>query len=196
MNKVVNNVIWTTIGVCAGASAAYVFTKKKYESILESEMQKMRDSYNRTKNELIEKNEAEKKRILDDMQEKLIQKYSTESEVSEEIDLTDEEPETLDEDPDEGIYLRQVSLSKNDPELIDAEQNGDQEDYGLVDIYYNSTDGEYYYDEEHLEPLADGEVETLFGETVTNQLSKIFEQDNIAYIRNYQRRCDYTIILQ
>ena len=48
------------LGGGTGAGIAYIFTKKKYESIIEVEVSSARESYNRLKSELAEKNEKEK----------------------------------------------------------------------------------------------------------------------------------------
>lgn len=192
MNKTVNSLVWAVTGACLGASATYMYVKKKYEIVLEKELANMRESFERTKTELVSKNEEEKKRILDTFEQKLVEKYSAETEDAP-ADLV--EPDDVEVDSD-GVVLSQVSRSYNDPEYIDASENGSEEDYGLVDIYYDSIDGQFYYDEDHVDPLADGEELELFGEDVVDTLPDAFKNKDVVYVRNYQKHNDYTILLQ
>lgn len=203
MNKGINNLIWTVVGACIGASATYVIVKKKYEDILETEIQSVKDSYNKMAKDLADKNESEKKRIILETTNQ-ITGYLQESSAdgTEEVLETEEneEPEEFDEEvivktkkvTKEKPHAKSMNSFKGAPEIISEDDYGSEDEFNLVTLYYLAENGDIL-DEDHdlIEDPA-----SLIGEENMAALPDKFESDDCVYVRNFQRQCDYEVLLE
>ena len=61
------------VGAAAGSSAAYVLTKKHYETFIESEINSAKEAYEKMQKDLYEKNNVEKERLWNEYFQKGVQ---------------------------------------------------------------------------------------------------------------------------
>lgn len=208
MNKNGATLFAFLFGAGIGAGCAYIFTKKKYESLIDSEVSSARETYQRLAKELADKNEAEKKKIFTEYTEKVEQYISDAIEDEPVLETSgppiEENPEyqkwvqenveentTVKEVKPDDISIRSEKIDPNTPYEIDATEYGSNEDYNLVSLNYFSNGIVTNDEEEVLEDPA-----TIFGQKLLNKLP-VYEENGIytAYARNDIRRCDYEIVL-
>lgn len=202
MNKYIKDVLIFLAGTGVGGGIAYAFAKKKYSELCDQEIKTMRDTFNDMQQEIIAKNESEKKRVLNEQLEK-ITSYHTETNVDE---ITEDQvgSEIIDENMDsdiqdeEPIAVRQSSFSKDDPEIISEDEYGNYEDemgepFEPMTLFYHQDDGELY--EEDRETVVDDPI-ALIGEENFGKLPELFEQEDVVYARNFMKHCDYEILLE
>ena len=208
------------LGGATGAGVAYIFTRKKYEAIAEKEITSARDSYNRLKSELAEKNEKEKMKIFSEYTQKVeesINNAIADSQIEELVTPTEtqqtvevEKPQMyMDDDFTEDEYVMNnprfddtpVTPSTVNQTSVNTPQNPiyelDAKEYGGIDSYKLLTLN-YYSDgvvtDENDEVIED--PETIISPLLFDKLH-IYEMNDIytAYVRNDVRRCDYEIFL-
>lgn len=202
MSKNVSTVLAFIVGAGVGAGGAYIYAKKKYESLIDSEVNSARETYQRLAKELADKNEEEKKKLFTEYTEK-VENYISDI-VSEENDLLiiNKPVEEYVNEEEENIVVKEVKpddistrstmfVDSNTPYEIDASEYGSNEDYDLKTLTYYSN--EVFTDDED-DVITD--VAVIIGKNLIDKLS-IYENNGIytAYARNDTRRCDYEIIL-
>lgn len=205
MNNKVATLFAFILGAGIGAGSAYIYTKKKYEGLIDSEVESARETYQRLAKELADKNEAEKQKLFTEYTEKI------EDYISKNIDEAfDEEPVYADAPGDyigndpvqEERVVKEVKpddisvrsdkfVDPNTPYEIDANEYGADENYNLVSLTYYSNGIVTNDEEDVLDDPA-----TIFGVKLLDKLP-IYEDNGIytAYARNDIRRCDYEISL-
>lgn len=179
------------LGAGAGAAGAYIYTKQKYDSLIEEEVSSARETYNRLAKELADKNEAEKQKMFTEYTEK-VENYIS--------DVVNSEPEENAPQSEEMIVkeIKPADISSgseridpNTPYEIDPSEYGSNEDYDLVSLTYYSDEIVTNDVDEIIDDAA-----TLIGQKLLDKLA-VYEMNGIytAYARNDVRRCDYEILL-
>ena len=200
MNNKVATLFAFILGAGIGAGGAYIYTKKKYEGLIDSEVNSARETYQRLSKELADKNEAEKQKLFTEYTEK-IENYISKDVLKEafeddkynyHISNGEGEERTVKEVKPDDISIRSDKfVDSNTPYEIDANEYGSIEDYNLVSLTYYSNGVITNDQEDVLDDPA-----TIFGVKLLDKLP-IYENNGIytAYARNDIRRCDYEIIL-
>ena len=200
MSKNIGTVLAFIVGAGVGAGGAYIYTKKKYESLIESEVNSARETYQRLAKELADKNEEEKKKLFTEYTEK-VENYISDI-VSEENDLpTTNKPVEEHVNKEENIVVKEVKpddismkstyVDSNAPYEIDASEYGSNEDYDLKTLTYYNNDIFTNDEEEVVDDVAVIIGQKLIDKLYTYEMNGIYT----AYARNDTRRCDYEIIL-
>lgn len=200
MSKNIGTVLAFIVGAGVGAGGAYIYTKKKYESLIESEVNSARETYQRLAKELADKNEEEKKKLFTEYTEK-VENYISDI-VSEENDLpTTNKPVEEYVNKEENIVVKEVKpddismkstyVDSNAPYEIDASEYGSNEDYDLKTLTYYNNDIFTNDEEEVVDDVAVIIGQKLIDKLYTYEINGIYT----AYARNDTRRCDYEIIL-
>lgn len=200
MSKNIGTVLAFIVGAGVGAGGAYIYTKKKYESLIESEVNSARETYQRLAKELADKNEEEKKRLFTEYTEK-VENYISDI-VSEENDLpiinkpveeyvNEEENIVVKEVKPDDISMRSTHVDSNAPYEIDASEYGSNEDYDLKTLTYYNNDIFTNDEEEVVDDVSVAIGQKLIDKLYTYEMNGIYT----AYARNDTRRCDYEIIL-
>lgn len=208
MNKNVATVFAFLFGLGVGAGSAYIYTKNKYEGLIEEEVSSARETYQRLAKELADKNEEEKKKMFTEYVEH-VETYTAEAPVGETIkpqgeetvklgtiDIKHGQTPNIEENivkelkPDD-ISIKNERLNQNTPYEIDANEYGSIEEYNLVSLNYYSNEVITNDEEDVLEDPA-----VMIGQKLLDKLP-IYENNGIyiAYARNDVRRCDYEIVL-
>lgn len=197
MNSKVKGALLFLAGAGLGGGTAWFFTKKKYEAIIEekvnSEIQSVRETYNKLQKELAEKNEK--------MKEELIKISSTTEKVftnGDKVETISVREEDDDEKAKEEKFIRErmpygtksMTSINNEaatkPYVIDPNEYGSNDDYNIYCYtYYNNG----ILADEGDEKLEEDEIAARIGDALEH-----FGEEDAVYVRNDVRRCDYEII--
>lgn len=194
MNKYIKDTLIFVLGAGAGGAATYFFAKNKYEKMCEAEISNMRETYINMQKDLVELNEEEKKRLVNETALQM-SGYLTES-TTDTVEINDLDDEVTEDEPVAVELPRQNSFDKNVPEFITEEEYSTYEDsigpFEPRTLFYNDVDGEIY-DEDRTTLIDD--PANLLGESNVDKLPELFVDNSSIYVRNYTKRNDYEILL-
>lgn len=166
-----NNIYFITFaaGAISGAAASYVVLKKKYEKLINEEVEKANETFKK-----YYKNGYKEpciKPVKDDVS--LYKDYVNEIKGT-------EEPEK------EGEYF---VVGNEKPYIITPTQFGEFDDYKIVTLYYNEKN-KVVTDEKGYEI---GNYKTIIGDEFPGHFGE-YEEDSV-YVRNENTETDYEILL-
>lgn len=162
------------LGVASGAGIAWFFTKKKYEQLIDEEIQSVKEVYSKNAEAKEEYKPApEEVEVYEDK----ASSYNTADSNSEEVDSED-------------IVKNEIpapTIGVEKPYVISPDEFGEFEDYEQVSlVYYEDhilTD-DYNNIIEDVEGMVGFESLTSFGQY----------EDDAVHVRNDARMCDYEIL--
>ena len=180
-----NNLIIFLSGVAAGAAVAYAATKKKYEEILEEEIQSVKDTYKNRKELVIEKVEEE---VDEPKEDKVVElnKYTSVLDNSGYVNYSKYMGESERPKKEETVTQESVKDWDEEPYVINEEQYGE----GGYDTQVLT----YYADDVLVDELDDVIEDHDIHVGLSNL--KIFEEfsASFVYVRNDVFKVDYKIV--
>lgn len=186
-----NNLIIFLSGVAAGAAVAYAATKKKYEEILEEEIQSVKDTYKNRKELVIEKVEEEPKaeeEVDEPKEDKVVElnKYTNVVDNSGYVNYSKYMSESEKPKKEEPITTDSVKDWEDEPYVINEEQYGESG--------YDTQVLTYYADDVLVDDLDDVIEDHDIHVGLSNL--KIFEEfgASFVYVRNDIFKVDYKIV--
>lgn len=184
-------------GVALGSVATWTFAKKKYESIIQVEIDSARKTYNDMAKKLAEKNVSKKEELAkaepveDDPNKDEYTKLVEDAEngnlepvrdeeilENDEIELT-EEPSTDEE-------------TLAEPKLIEKEEFATLEDFGYDTLTFYKGDHTLTDSLENVIEDMDGTV----GEANLEKFGYLADDPYTIYVRNPQKKFDYEVLLE
>jgi len=141
------------VGGAVGGSAAYILTKKHYETFIDTEINSAKQAYEKMQKDLYEKNKLEKQRIMDDYMNGLasfgyVDEVNGQTIKTQPTEVPVEQTQTIGiiEDPNEGPIFQeapapivQKDIPDQDIYLISQESVGGQDgEYEIKDLTYYS----------------------------------------------------------
>ena len=167
-------------GAVTGSLVSWYFTKKKYETLAENEIAKMREGYRQKNKEL-----AERARIKPDISEVVKDQITI---LQEDVDLSEKEENLIAKYAEESEPTGEENISPNDDviEFIDDSEFASMNGYEKVNLVL-------YEDDVLANEMSDDIV--LVEDTVGQQAIDDFKHYNpeAFYVRNNQLMTEYEI---
>ena len=167
-------------GAVTGSLVSWYFTKKKYETLAENEIAKMREGYRQKNKEL-----AERARIKPDISEVTKDRFTIHKE---DVDLADKEENLIAKYAEESEPTGEENISPNDDiiEFIDDSEFASMNGYEKINLVL-------YEDDVLANEMSDDIV--LVEDTVGQQAIDDFKHYNpeAFYVRNNQLMTEYEI---
>lgn len=157
------------LGAASGAAVAWFFTKKKYEQILDEEIQSVKEVYSKNaKEEYIPSSEE-------------LEDYENEANAYNTVDSSTEEETVVKNEIDP------PAIGVEKPYVIPPEEFGEFEDYEQVSLTY--------YEDHILTDDMDNIIEDVEEMIGFESLTHFGEyEDDSVFVRNDAKMCDYEIL--
>lgn len=187
-------------GVVLGSVATWTFAKKKYESIIQVEIDSARKTYNDMAKKLAEKNVSMKEELAkvtpvkDDPDDKDVDDYTKIVEDAENGNLRTVSDEEILEG-DEIELTEEPSTDEEtlaEPKLIEKEEFATLEDFGYDTLTFYKGDHTLTDSLENVIEDMDGTV----GEANLEKFGYLADDPYTIYVRNPQKKFDYEVLLE
>lgn len=166
MNNSLKNTLIFTVGATIGAATMWIFTKRKYEQIVQEEMNSIKEVFSRR-----EIDEQDKQESVEAIKNVDTKKYNS---------ILDKQSYTNYSDKD-------VDNRSNGPRVISPVSFGEEDDYDNISLTYYS-DMILADDDGH---IIDN-VEEVIGFESLNHFGEY--EDNFVFVRNDRLKCDYEVL--
>lgn len=196
MNK---DYLYLAAGLAIGATASYIFTKtfeeRKYEQLIEEEIQSVKDHYESKHNE-----EADKPELDEDLQDIVGDLGYSDDKMEEKLEALKVKARNGWQDPEEQLYEGKVVVDlgfepsprdPNVPYVINIEEfTDDNDDYDKLSVTY-------YEGDDVLADEGDGvipEPSTIVGIDALTRFGDGSDDEHIVYVRNEKLASDFEIV--
>lgn len=177
MNSRLTSGIIFLLGATAGSAVTWYLLKNKYEKIAQEEIDSVKQTYSKPRVIVNDKTESQRRAAAESAKEKPdIMEYATRVSDSGYISYSERTKDRKEE-----------TIGRDRPYAISPDEFGENEDYERISLLYFS-DG-ILADEEF--NIVD-DIDDIVGEDFFDHFDEY--EDDMAYIRNDARRCDYEIM--
>lgn len=196
MNK---EYIHLAVGLVIGATASYILTKnleeRKYERLIEEEIQSVKDHYESKHSE-----EADEPGLGEDLQDIVDDLGYSDDKMQEKLEALKVKARNGWQDPEEELYEGKVVVDMgfepsprdpNVPYVINIEEfTDDNEDYDKLSVTYYEGDDVMADERDGVIP----EPSTLVGADALTRFGEGSDDENIVYVRNEKLTSDFEIV--